>query len=78
MFCRVLKKGYHDSVTFGTKRWGWSLQRSFFPATLGEIIQTYGAGRSFVTSPKDVNKNELYSSNIEPKKDNSLRSLTTR
>ena len=33
--------------------------RSFFPTTLGEIIKTYGAGRSFVTSPKDVNKNEL-------------------
>ncbi len=36
-------------------------ERSFFPATLGEIIKTYGAGRSFVTSPKDVNKNELMS-----------------
>jgi hypothetical protein len=34
-------------------------ERSFFPTTLGEIIKTYGAGRSFVTSPKDVNKNEL-------------------
>jgi hypothetical protein len=37
----------------------YEMMRSFFPTTLGEIIKTYGAGRSFVTSPKDVNKNEL-------------------
>ena len=35
------------------------LMSSFFPTTLGEIIKTYDAGRSFVTLPKDVNKNEL-------------------
>ena len=34
-------------------------QRSFLSTTLGEIIKTYGVGRSFVTSPKDVKKNEL-------------------
>ncbi len=33
--------------------------RSLFPTTLGEIIKTYNVGRSFVTSPKNVNKTEL-------------------
>ena len=39
--------------------------RSFLSTTLCEIIKTYGVGRSFVTSPKDVKKHELmYSSRV--------------
>ena len=32
---------------------------SFFLTTFGQDLKTYDAGRSFITSPKDGNKNEL-------------------
>jgi hypothetical protein len=44
------------------------VRSSFFPTTLGEIIKTYDADRSFDTLPKDVNKNELLGSSRSCKK----------